>query len=276
MKKNKTSNAPSSNTSDSSALLSSNIIPQEVRSGKIKQSSSDTETKVSLTLLPAHRQEGSSPSKSKRKAGVRLQNNLSFSEKSEKQAASESLPFPSMTLWRKYSLLPKAIILWATYRIGKMLINRRNRPMTILIHPDPRLKRISEPVDFNNTNRKQRVTIVRKLGATLAKQGYGMKLGIAAPQIGINLRIIVVRGNVMFNPEWRPSNAPYNQITEGCYSAPKRLFKVNRAPYGWAKWTNIDGKPFEDKLTGIAGIVFQHEVDHLNGNCCVDIGEEIK
>jgi len=120
------------------------------------------------------------------------------------------------------------------------------------------------------------VAIVRKLGMALAKQTYGMKLGISAPQIGINLRVMVVRGNVMFNPEWQPTKAPPEQGQEACYSVPKRIFKVNRAPYGWAKWTNIDGKPFEDKLTGIPAIVFQHELNHLDGICCIDIGEEIK
>lgn len=148
--------------------------------------------------------------------------------------------------------------------------------MKVLIHPDSRLKKIAEPVDFEKTSREERVAIVRKLGATLAQQGYGMKLGIAAPQIGINLRVIIVRGNVMFNPEWRPSEAPTNQITEGCYSVPGKLFKVDRAPYGWAKWLNIDGKPFEDKLNRLPAIVFQHELGHLNGVCCADIGEEIK
>ena len=83
-------------------------------------------------------------------------------------------------------------------------------------------------------------------------------------------------GNVMFNPEWQPTKAPPEQGQEACYSVPKRIFKVNRAPYGWAKWTNIDGKPFEDKLTGIPAIVFQHELNHLDGICCIDIGEEIK
>ena len=148
--------------------------------------------------------------------------------------------------------------------------------MPILIYPDPRLKRIAEPVDFKKIKYKQRVAIVRKLGMALAKQTYGMKLGISAPQIGINLRVMVVRGNVMFNPEWHPSKAPPTQVIEGCYSMPRRVFQVPRALYGWAKWTNIDGRPMEDKLKDLPAHVFQHELDHLNGKCCADIGKEIK
>lgn len=114
------------------------------------------------------------------------------------------------------------------------------------------------------------------MGAALQKTSYGDKLGIAAPQIGVNLRVIIVRGNVMFNPEWQPSRAPANTVTEGCYSVPEKTFKVQRAQYGWAKWTNIDGKPFEDKVSGLPAIVFQHEMSHLNGECLPDYGTEVE
>ena len=80
----------------------------------------------------------------------------------------------------------------------------------------------------------------------------------------------------MFNPQWHPTNAPPETIIEGCYSVPKKLFKVPRAKYGWAKWTNIEGKPFEDKITGLPAIVFQHELFHLDGKCLPEYGEEIK
>ena len=114
------------------------------------------------------------------------------------------------------------------------------------------------------------------MGAALQATKWGMKLGIAAPQIGLNQRVVIVRGNVMFNPTWEPVKAPPETITEGCYSLPNKTFKVSRAKYGWAKWTNINGRPMEDKLNGLPAIVFQHEVDHLDGKCCADVGEEIK
>ena len=147
--------------------------------------------------------------------------------------------------------------------------------MKILVYPDSRLKRIAEPVDFDKIPFEKRVKIIRKLGAALAKQTWGQKLGIAAPQIGINLRVMVVRGNVMFNPKWQPTKAPPELNTEGCYSVPYRLFRVERAKYGWAKWTDVNGNPFEDKLSGMPAIVFQHELDHLDGKCCADVGIEI-
>ena len=173
-------------------------------------------------------------------------------------------------------LLPKAILLWANYRIGTWLLRRRNKPMDFLIHPDPRLKQIAEPVDFATETYEELSTIVRKMGNALATASYGGKLGLAAPQIGINKRIIVCQGAVMFNPEWRPAKGQKNIITEGCYSAPKRLFKVERAQYGWAKWQSIAGVWREEKINGLRAIIFQHEVNHLDGICCVDIGTEVK
>lgn len=163
-----------------------------------------------------------------------------------------------------------------TFNVGRTIIRFRNRAPKILIYPDKRLKRIAEPVDFNKTTLKQRTALVRKLGASLANQTYGGRLGIAAPQIGINVRVIVVRGNVIFNPTWTPTKAPPEIIMEGCYSVPKKVYNVKRAKYGWAKWTSIDGKSFEDKLTGLPAMVFQHELFHLDGMCLPEYGEEIK
>lgn len=145
--------------------------------------------------------------------------------------------------------------------------------MKFLVYPDKKLKRVAVPVDFEKTSLKEREEIVLKLGRALQATTYGAKLGIAAPQIGINQRVMIVRGNVMFNPSWTPSKAPPEQVTESCYSVPKLLYRTQRAPYGWAKWTKIDGTPCEDKLKGIPAIVFQHELDHLDGKCCADIGE---
>lgn len=172
--------------------------------------------------------------------------------------------------------LPKAIYLWLRFKIIKMILDLRNRPPSILKYPDKKLKRIAIAVDFKKINLKDRTTTVRKMGLALAKQKYGSQEGIAAPQIGINLRVMIIRGNVMFNPEWCPTKAPPEEAIEGCYSLPNKIFKVSRAKYGWAKWTNIEGRPMESKLIGISAIVFQHELDHLNGLCCSDIGEEIE
>jgi peptide deformylase len=147
--------------------------------------------------------------------------------------------------------------------------------MPIILHPHPILARVAAPVDFDKESYEERSSIVRNMGNALSNASYGGKLGLAAPQIGISKRICIVQGAVMFNPEWKPSAAPGDDITEACYSVPGRLFKVTRAPYGWARWQSIDGSWREQKLKDLSAVVFQHELDHLDGKCCADVGEEI-
>lgn len=274
MNQSNKSKKQSSTTSDLKDFSFSSIIQQGAESEKENPSSSNVGIKESPTSLPARLRDNSWLSKLKRKEVSSPMTSLPSSKMSSLIKESPS----SHTLWtmwcRRLKVLPKAIFLWGISNIAKTLLKWRNKTPKVLIHPDPRLKRIAKPVDFNEVNLEKRTAIVRKMGATLASQTYGMRLGLAAPQIGISLRVMIVRGNVMFNPEWTPSKAPTETSTEACYSVPKKMFKVERAPYGWAKWTNIDGRPMEDKLKGLPAIIFQHEYEHLQGKCCIDTGIE--
>jgi peptide deformylase len=213
-------------------------------------------------------------SKSKRKEGNQVQTKLSSSETSTSTEEKLSSPIPSKKLSTRLKTLPKIIFVLIMSHIIKAIIFLRNRPKKFVKYPSRKLKRIAEPIDL--TKKKQIASIVRKMNATLQRAGYGEKLGIAAPQIGINKRIIIVSGAVMINPEWHPTNAPKDTFIEACYSVPGRFFKVDRAPYGWAKWYSIDGILRDYKLLKMDAVIFQHELDHLNGMCCADVGIEIK
>lgn len=170
----------------------------------------------------------------------------------------------------------KAFIAINRVKIGTKLLNRRNRAPAILIYPDPRLKRVAKEVDFNKYSRDDLVKIVRKMGAALNAVTYGDRLGLAAPQIGIDLRICIVKGAVMVNPTWKPTKAPPETSVESCYSVPHKFYEVKRAQYGWAQWYSIDGVGREFKLKGLDAIIFQHELDHLDGKCCIDVGVLLK
>ena len=103
-----------------------------------------------------------------------------------------------------------------------------------------------------------------------------MKLGIAAPQIGKNWRVAIAGGKVYVNPQFIPTKAPPEIITESCYSLGKRRFKVPRAKYGWLEWQDTTGAEHKEKVTMLLAIIIQHECDHLDGRSCVEKGEEIK
>ena len=162
---------------------------------------------------------------------------------------------------------------WIYYPLGHF----RNRRRKILKYPNKKLFIPSKPItDFSGNGIQKLERLVTIMLATLNKQEWGQKLGIAAPQIGANKRVFITLGHVFVNPEFTPTKAPPETITEGCYSLGKRLFKVPRAKYGWAKWQDTRGNGFEEKISGLKAIVFQHELDHLNGKSCVENGVEME
>lgn len=146
----------------------------------------------------------------------------------------------------------------------------------ILTHPHASLETVCEPVNFEKDNRDSLQKICEDLDRALQGTTYGQRLGLAAPQIGVNKRLFIAFGLVFINPEMRTTKVP-QMITsiEGCYSCPGKQYDVEKVKYFWATWYNIDGEKREAKLKGLEAVVFQHELNHLNGLCCPDIGKEI-
>lgn len=161
---------------------------------------------------------------------------------------------------------------WIIYLL---FLKRRESAMSIVQHPDPVLSRVCDHIDFEKMDLAERTKLSTKLCSTLLEQTKGDRLGLAAPQIGISLRAFVFNGKVAFNPEWVPVKFGTMTVREGCYSAPGATYLVERANYGWGKWYDQYGDYHEKKLTGIEAIVFQHELDHLNGKCLPDIGRKL-
>lgn len=106
---------------------------------------------------------------------------------------------------------------------------------------DPVLERISEEVDINDIN-DEIFDLIEDLKTTL-EQGRGKGIGIAAPQIGVNKRVIVIKvpkGNVnnesdgeipltvMINPKWNKLSEEIEEKYEGCMSVPDLRGKVER------------------------------------------------
>jgi peptide deformylase len=129
--------------------------------------------------------------------------------------------------------------------------------------PDPILTRPSHRV------RKQRIDFIREVSKDLldtVKDHQG--LGLAAPQIGIGLRIIAVDLNppggklyaVFVNPEITLLGAEKEIAIEGCLSIPGMSAQIERSTVAYIKW---DGG--NRHYTGLVARILQHEIDHLNG-----------
>ena len=109
-------------------------------------------------------------------------------------------------------------------------------------------------------------------------------VGLAAPQVGVPLRVFVYnwtdddqvlwRG-VAINPHlWQsptPVGAPdEDDESEGCLSVPGERFPLRRAPFATLKAVDLQQKPFEVAAEGWLARIFQHETDHLDGVLYVD------
>jgi peptide deformylase len=142
----------------------------------------------------------------------------------------------------------------------------------ILIWPDPRLKektRLVESVDDE----------LRKLVEDMFETMYHAEgVGLAANQIGVNLRIAVVDTSssedgigpmVLINPEILSLEGSI-RFREGCLSIPGESEEVIRAPKVRFRFRDLDWNEVEMEATGLSAVAIQHECDHLDGMVYVD------
>ena len=144
----------------------------------------------------------------------------------------------------------------------------------ILIHPDPRLKKVADPVAEVSKE-------LRALADDMLETMYDAPgIGLAAPQVGILKRLIVLdcikeegatpQPMAMFNPEVTWSSEDLNVYEEGCLSIPEQYGEVERPAAVEVTWLDVDGKRKREKFDGLWATCVQHEIDHLNGKLFID------
>ncbi len=102
-------------------------------------------------------------------------------------------------------------------------------------------------------------------------------IGLAAPQIGKNIRLIIVkRGeegsdyHAYANPVITFYSNAKTSIEEGCLSVPGTYGFVERATKVRFTYQDMEGHKHRQKATGMQAIILQHEVDHINGILIID------
>jgi peptide deformylase len=144
--------------------------------------------------------------------------------------------------------------------------------LTILHHPDPRLRQKAQPVA---TFDEALQTLIDDMFETMyAAPG----VGLAATQVGIGLRLAVIDCSedkttpqpiVMINPEI-VERAEREVMEEGCLSVPGVGEKVERFNRLRVRAIDREGKPFEIDAQGLLAQAVQHEIDHLDGKLYID------
>jgi len=140
--------------------------------------------------------------------------------------------------------------------------------LAIKKYGDPILKRKAEGVKEITAELKE---LILNMIETVKKE---KGVGLAATQVGISKRIIIVDAEkapmAFINPEILDKSKEQETEEEGCLSLPGLFLKIKRAKEIEVRAKDIDGKDIEFKAEGLLARVFQHEIDHLDGILFID------
>lgn len=146
--------------------------------------------------------------------------------------------------------------------------------MDVVLYPDPRLRRRNAPVERFDA-------ALAALARDMFECMYRTKgVGLAAPQVGVNLRLLVYNPHgdpartegerVLCNPQvvWRSRARESGE--EGCLSFPGIFAGIERPDGIRLEAQGLDGQPVRLELSGWDARIFQHELDHLEGILFID------
>jgi peptide deformylase len=144
----------------------------------------------------------------------------------------------------------------------------------VLKFPDKRLRQVSQPIDVVTDE-------IRQLAADMLEVMYDEPgIGLAAPQVGEAIRLIVVDTEwnedgkerdplILVNPEILEKDGSI-LWNEGCLSVPDFQADVERAEHARLRATDLDGHDIMIDAEGLQAVCFQHEIDHLDGILFID------
>jgi len=150
----------------------------------------------------------------------------------------------------------------------------------VLQFPDKRLREKSKPI-------AEITDEIRVLAEDMLEVMYDEPgIGLAAPQVGEQVRLIVV------DTDWNEEDAEKNPLvlvnpeitaregsitwTEGCLSVPDFQADVERSESVTLEAHDLEGEPVQIEATGLQAVCFQHEIDHLDGVLFIDHVSRLK
>ena len=166
----------------------------------------------------------------------------------------------------------------------KTIIERSDSVMYVCVMPQDSaiLRAPSQNLELELLQSAPLKTLLDKMYRTLTDPSQD-GVGIAAPQIGINRRLILV---MRYDKPGEPIE-PYLNIQidsllgekvpgpEGCLSLPPYRGIVRRYPRVQISYVKPDGTPVTEKVEGYSAIIFQHECDHLDGILYTDRADTV-
>jgi peptide deformylase len=137
--------------------------------------------------------------------------------------------------------------------------------LRIIHYPDPRLSRPSDTVALPDES-------LRPLAERMFELMFAVRgVGLAAPQVGVNLRLFVAcpvaqsdQRRVYVNPAILSAQG-CQEDQEGCLSFPGMTCQIKRHDIVTIQASGLDGLVFQQTGEGLVARIFQHEIDHLDG-----------
>lgn len=151
------------------------------------------------------------------------------------------------------------------------------KTMPVLKNPNDKLRQVSAPVALANIATPAMADLIVTLKATMKKENG---VGIAAPQVGIHERVIIAETDngpeAFINPEIVETSFKMIDSEEGCLSVPGMWGIVQRHRSVKVKAFNEKAEEVTLKANGLLSVIFQHEIDHLNGVLFIDRAESLQ
>lgn len=150
--------------------------------------------------------------------------------------------------------------------------------LPVYLYGHPVLREVSEEISQDYPD-------LKKLVADMFETMYESEgVGLAAPQIGKNIRLVVIDADpvseacpecagkklVLINPEIEILDGAKVTRSEGCLSLPGLSENVGRVEHIKLKWFDEDFNEHQEEMTGFLSRIVQHELDHLEGKMYID------
>jgi peptide deformylase len=143
--------------------------------------------------------------------------------------------------------------------------------LALTLHPTRSLNQPSKPVTHFDAALAE---LAIAMNETMIRENG---IGLAAPQIGKNIQLIIVKVGdegsnykTYVNPRITFASAKTIAIEEGCLSVPGVFGYVSRRAKIRVSYHDLTGIKHIEKATGMRAIVLQHEIDHINGTLIID------
>ena len=146
--------------------------------------------------------------------------------------------------------------------------------LKVITHPNETVRKKSQEVADISSTEIQKL-IPEMMETMMAKDG----VGLAAPQIGKNIRIVVIahkeKNLILINPKITKRSFIKEWGEEGCLSVPNKYGEVKRHRAITLKYKNEGGEEQKLKASGLLARIIQHEIDHLNGILFIDRAKKL-